>query len=90
MRIRQRRTRTYLVAKVRRSSLYEQDFDIPPDCPSEAEVRLQVRKDEEAAAASSKATLQGSSATAFLTGGIQIEDAQYVGELRILTLADDR
>ncbi|KAJ7731904.1 hypothetical protein DFH07DRAFT_968567 [Mycena maculata] len=46
------------------------------DCPSEAEVRLQVRKDEEALVAGGSTVLQGSSATAFLTAGLQIEDAQ--------------
>ncbi|KAJ7126214.1 hypothetical protein C8R44DRAFT_618370 [Mycena epipterygia] len=46
------------------------------DCPSEAEVRLEVRKDEDALAASGKAPLHGNSATSFLMAGIQIEDAQ--------------
>ncbi|KAJ7652310.1 hypothetical protein B0H17DRAFT_1214975 [Mycena rosella] len=46
------------------------------DCPSEAEVRLDVRKDEDALTAGGKAPLHGRSATAFLTAGIQIEDTQ--------------
>ncbi|KAJ7314160.1 hypothetical protein DFH08DRAFT_972914 [Mycena albidolilacea] len=46
------------------------------DCPTEAEVRLQVRKDEEKLNEGSAALLHGRSATAFLTAGIQIEDAQ--------------
>ncbi|KAJ7076255.1 hypothetical protein B0H15DRAFT_790828 [Mycena belliarum] len=46
------------------------------DCPSEAEVRLQVRKDEDGLAAGAKAPLYGQSATAFLVAGIQIEDSQ--------------
>ncbi|KAJ7432735.1 hypothetical protein FB451DRAFT_1155630 [Mycena latifolia] len=46
------------------------------DCPTEAEVRLEVRKDEDALTAGGKAPLHGRSATAFLTAGIQIEDTQ--------------
>ncbi|KAJ7138908.1 hypothetical protein C8R46DRAFT_1234147 [Mycena filopes] len=46
------------------------------DCPTEAEVRLDVRKDEDALTATGRAPLHGRSATAFLTAGIQIEDAQ--------------
>ncbi|KAJ6544608.1 hypothetical protein DFH09DRAFT_928307 [Mycena vulgaris] len=46
------------------------------DCPSEAEVRLQVRKDEEALNTGGRAPLYGQSATAFLVAGIQIEDTQ--------------
>jgi hypothetical protein len=41
-------------------------------------VRLQLKKDEEKEAANGKAPLHGMSATAFLTGGMQIEQAQYV------------
>ncbi|KAJ6518235.1 hypothetical protein C8R47DRAFT_1031630 [Mycena vitilis] len=63
------------------------------DCPTEAEVRLQVRKDEEALAATGRAPLHGRrSATAFLTAGIQIEDSQrrIAAELkgRVLVAAD--
>ncbi|KAK7043451.1 CxC2 domain-containing protein, partial [Favolaschia claudopus] len=50
------------------------------DCPTEAAVRLDVRKDEEALSGGS-APLHGRSATAFLVAGIQIEDSQR----RILT-----
>ncbi|KAJ7028878.1 hypothetical protein C8F04DRAFT_1265444 [Mycena alexandri] len=46
------------------------------DCPTEAEVRLDVRKDEDALSVAGRAPLHGRSATAFLTAGIQIEDAQ--------------
>ncbi|KAK7022477.1 CxC2 domain-containing protein [Favolaschia claudopus] len=49
------------------------------DCPTETQVRLEVRKDEEAL--SGTALLHGRSATAFLVAGIQIEDSQR----RILT-----
>ncbi|KAF7342705.1 CxC2 domain-containing protein [Mycena sanguinolenta] len=44
--------------------------------PSEAQVRLQLKKDEEQEAASGKSPLHGTSATAFLTAGLQIEEAQ--------------
>ncbi|KAJ7450436.1 hypothetical protein FB451DRAFT_1566624 [Mycena latifolia] len=46
------------------------------DCPTEAEVRLELRKDEDTLTAGGKAPLHGRSATAFLTAGIQIEDTQ--------------
>ncbi|KAJ7756767.1 hypothetical protein DFH07DRAFT_958904 [Mycena maculata] len=46
------------------------------DCPSEAEVRLEVKRDEDAALAAGRSPLSGSSATAFLTAGLQIEVAQ--------------
>ncbi|KAJ7123795.1 hypothetical protein C8R43DRAFT_1135846 [Mycena crocata] len=46
------------------------------DCPTETEVRLEVRRDEEALSAGGQAPLHGRSATAFLVAGIQIEDAQ--------------
>ncbi|KAJ7916467.1 hypothetical protein B0H13DRAFT_2323251 [Mycena leptocephala] len=46
------------------------------DCPMEAEVRLDVRKDEDALNMAGKAPLHGRSATVFLTAGIQIEDSQ--------------
>ncbi|KAJ7657038.1 hypothetical protein B0H17DRAFT_955804 [Mycena rosella] len=51
------------------------------DCPTEAEVRLEVRKDEDTLTAGGKAPLHGRSATAFLVAGIQIEDTQR----RVLT-----
>jgi hypothetical protein len=47
-----------------------------PDCPTETQVRLDVRKDEEALTAAGATPLHGRSATAFLVAGIQIEDAQ--------------
>ncbi|KAJ7882725.1 hypothetical protein B0H13DRAFT_1890747 [Mycena leptocephala] len=46
------------------------------DCPTEAEVRLDVRKDEDALNTVGKTPLHGCSAMAFLTMGIQIEDSQ--------------
>ncbi|KAJ7509953.1 hypothetical protein B0H11DRAFT_2215787 [Mycena galericulata] len=46
------------------------------DCPTEAEVRVQVKKDEDAALAGGQIPLHGKSATAFLTAGLQIEEAQ--------------
>ncbi|KAJ7884181.1 hypothetical protein B0H14DRAFT_2564560 [Mycena olivaceomarginata] len=46
------------------------------DCPTEAEVRLEVRRDEEKLNAGGTALLAGRSATAFLTAGIQLEDTQ--------------
>ncbi|KAJ7919700.1 hypothetical protein B0H13DRAFT_2428738 [Mycena leptocephala] len=63
-----------------------------PDCPTEAEVRLAVRKDEDALNTAGKTPLHGRSATAFLTAGIQIEDAQrrIITELKgtVLVAAD--
>ncbi|KAJ7177592.1 hypothetical protein C8R46DRAFT_1212338 [Mycena filopes] len=46
------------------------------DCPTEAEVRLEVKQDEDAALAGGSSPLQGRSATALLIAGLQIEDAQ--------------
>ncbi|KAJ7837463.1 hypothetical protein B0H13DRAFT_1912461 [Mycena leptocephala] len=46
------------------------------DCPTEAEVRLEVKKDEDSAIEGARSPLQGRSATAFLIAGLQIEDAQ--------------
>ncbi|KAJ6512421.1 hypothetical protein C8R45DRAFT_1206552 [Mycena sanguinolenta] len=46
------------------------------DCPTEAEVRLEVRKDEEKLNSDGAMLLHGRSATAFLAAGIQIEDGQ--------------
>ncbi|KAK7019612.1 CxC2 domain-containing protein, partial [Favolaschia claudopus] len=61
------------------------------DCPTEAQVRLQVRKDEEALSVGS-GPLHGRSATAFLAAGIQIEDSQrrILGQLKgtVLVAAD--
>ncbi|KAJ7492940.1 hypothetical protein B0H11DRAFT_2228263 [Mycena galericulata] len=46
------------------------------DCPTEAEVRLEVKQDEDAALSAGQTPLQGISATAFLIAGLQIEEAQ--------------
>ncbi|KAJ6609453.1 hypothetical protein B0H10DRAFT_1813813, partial [Mycena sp. CBHHK59/15] len=48
------------------------------DAPTEAQVRAELKREEERDAASGKIPLHGTSATAFLAGGLQIEDAQYV------------
>ncbi|KAJ7082827.1 hypothetical protein C8R43DRAFT_886408 [Mycena crocata] len=62
------------------------------DCPTEAEVRLEVRRDEDALTAGGRAPLHGRSATAFLTAGIELEDSQrrILAELRgrVLVAAD--
>ncbi|KAJ7825687.1 hypothetical protein B0H13DRAFT_2241198 [Mycena leptocephala] len=62
------------------------------DCPTETQVRLEVRKDEEALTAAGATPLHGRSATAFLVAGIQIEDAQrrIIAErkVRVLVAAD--
>ncbi|KAK7059400.1 hypothetical protein R3P38DRAFT_2495701, partial [Favolaschia claudopus] len=44
--------------------------------PTEAHVRAELKREEERDAASGKVPLHGTSATAFLVGGLQIEDAQ--------------
>jgi hypothetical protein len=41
-------------------------------------VRLDLKKDEEAEALAGREPLRGTSATAFLTAGLQLEEAQYV------------
>ncbi|KAJ7154647.1 hypothetical protein C8R46DRAFT_1227479 [Mycena filopes] len=46
------------------------------DGPSEAEIKLMLKKDEEEGAARGNAPLHGTSATAFLTAGMQLEDTQ--------------
>ncbi|KAJ7675296.1 hypothetical protein B0H17DRAFT_1207804 [Mycena rosella] len=46
------------------------------DCPTEAEVRLEVKRDEDTAMAGGTSPLTGRSATAFLVAGLQIEEAQ--------------
>jgi hypothetical protein len=48
------------------------------DGPTEAQVRLQLKCDEEKDLAGGRAPLHGTSATAFLTAGLQIEQAQCV------------
>ncbi|KAJ6464311.1 hypothetical protein C8R47DRAFT_992066 [Mycena vitilis] len=46
------------------------------DGPSEADICLLLKKDEQEAAAQGRAPLHATSATAFLTAGLQLEDAQ--------------
>ncbi|KAJ7601706.1 hypothetical protein DFH06DRAFT_1352163 [Mycena polygramma] len=46
------------------------------DGPTEAEIRLELRKEEEKEAATGNAPLHGTSATAFLTAGLQLEETQ--------------
>ncbi|KAJ6464664.1 hypothetical protein C8R47DRAFT_992020, partial [Mycena vitilis] len=46
------------------------------DGPTEAEIRVALKKDEEDAAARGTAPIHGTSATAFLTAGLQLEDSQ--------------
>ncbi|KAJ7741395.1 hypothetical protein B0H16DRAFT_1464573 [Mycena metata] len=57
-------------------SASQSDSSQRKDCPTEAEVRLEVKKDEDAALAGGSSPLQGRSATAFLIAGMQIEEAQ--------------
>ncbi|KAF8170461.1 hypothetical protein K438DRAFT_1729650 [Mycena galopus ATCC 62051] len=58
------------------------------DGPTEAQVRAELKREEERDAASGKVPLHGTSATAFLAGGLQIEDAQrrIIAELAGLTI----
>ncbi|KAJ7828440.1 hypothetical protein B0H13DRAFT_1917070 [Mycena leptocephala] len=44
--------------------------------PTEAEIHVMLKKDEEAAAAKGLTPVHGTSATAFLTAGLQLEDTQ--------------
>ncbi|KAJ7715521.1 hypothetical protein B0H16DRAFT_1477307 [Mycena metata] len=63
------------------------------DTPTEAEVCAALKRDEEAGAAAGCAPLHGTSTTAFLTAGMQLEDAQrrILAELKGLALvAPDR
>ncbi|KAJ7165383.1 hypothetical protein C8R46DRAFT_1220512 [Mycena filopes] len=63
------------------------------DTPSEAQVRADLKKDEEAEIAAGRAQLHGTSATAFITAGMQLEDSQrrIIAELKGLPLvAPDR
>ncbi|KAJ7473868.1 hypothetical protein B0H11DRAFT_1918683 [Mycena galericulata] len=46
------------------------------DGPTEADIRLELRKEEAKEAASGTAPLHGTSATAFLAAGLQLEDSQ--------------
>jgi hypothetical protein len=48
------------------------------DCPTEAEMRLELKKEETAEAAGGSAVVHGTSAVAFLVAGLQLEDAQQV------------
>jgi hypothetical protein len=48
------------------------------DFPSEADIRAELRRDEAALGAAGQTPLHGSSATVFLSTGIQIEDSQLV------------
>ncbi|KAJ7687061.1 hypothetical protein B0H14DRAFT_2654047 [Mycena olivaceomarginata] len=62
-------------------------------CPSEGDVRAELRREEAALGAAGMAPLYGRSATAFLAAGIQIEDTQrrIVSELAGMALvAADR
>ncbi|KAJ7143232.1 hypothetical protein C8R46DRAFT_1046246 [Mycena filopes] len=49
---------------------------VDSDTPSEAQVRLELKREEEAEAQAGGTLIHGTSATAFLTAGMQIEDAQ--------------
>ncbi|KAJ6449815.1 hypothetical protein C8R47DRAFT_999092 [Mycena vitilis] len=62
------------------------------DGPSEADIRLELRKEEQEAAAQGRAPLHATSATAFLTAGLQLEDAQcvHMTEARDISLTDLR
>ncbi|KAJ7097104.1 hypothetical protein B0H15DRAFT_945777 [Mycena belliarum] len=53
------------------------------ECPTEAEVRLEVKRDEDLAIGGARSPLTGRSATAFLVAGMQIEEAQrrIIGEV---------
>ncbi|KAJ7807053.1 hypothetical protein B0H13DRAFT_2386681 [Mycena leptocephala] len=46
------------------------------DSPTESQIRVALKRDEEEAAAKGTAPLHGTSATAFLTAGLQLEDSQ--------------
>ncbi|KAJ7456326.1 hypothetical protein B0H11DRAFT_1739440 [Mycena galericulata] len=63
------------------------------DGPTEAQVRLQLKKDEEKDLIGGRAPVHGRSATAFLTAGLQIEQAQrrIIAELAgLAVVAPDR
>ncbi|KAJ7138480.1 hypothetical protein C8R43DRAFT_1089333 [Mycena crocata] len=60
------------------------------DCPSEAEVRLELKQAEDEALNGARIPLAGSSATAFLVAGLQIEESQRriiadLGETALIT-----
>jgi hypothetical protein len=52
--------------------------DFLPEIPSEAQVQLDLKKDEEAEALAGCAPLHGTSATVFLTASMQLEESQCV------------
>ncbi|KAJ7917013.1 hypothetical protein B0H13DRAFT_2231523 [Mycena leptocephala] len=62
------------------------------DGPTEADIRLQLRKEEEQDANNGSMPLHGTSATAFLTAGLQMEESQrrIKAELAGATLTVDR
>ncbi|KAJ7511254.1 hypothetical protein B0H11DRAFT_2215093 [Mycena galericulata] len=62
------------------------------DGPSEADIRLELRKEEAKEAAGGAAPLHGTSATAFLAAGLQLEDSQrrIRAELAAGTITADR
>ncbi|KAJ7727679.1 hypothetical protein DFH07DRAFT_757637, partial [Mycena maculata] len=63
------------------------------ETPSEAQVRLDLKKEEEDDARAGRSPILGTSATAFITAGMQLEDAQrqILAELKGRTLvAPDR
>ncbi|KAJ7173526.1 hypothetical protein C8R46DRAFT_1215455 [Mycena filopes] len=62
------------------------------DGPSEADIGVQLRKEEEVEANTGKSPLHGTSATAFLTAGLQLEGAQrrMKAEIAGYTLTVDR
>ncbi|KAJ7179732.1 hypothetical protein C8R46DRAFT_1160195 [Mycena filopes] len=49
---------------------------LDPDRPTEAQTRLELKADEEAEARKGTAPVHGTSVTAFLVAGLQLEDAQ--------------
>jgi hypothetical protein len=61
------------------------------DSPTESQIRVALKRDEEEVAAKGTAPLHRMSATAFLTAGLQLEDSQYVrvGACGTVTLVDN-
>ncbi|KAJ7076953.1 hypothetical protein C8R43DRAFT_966146 [Mycena crocata] len=63
---------------------------VPADGPTEAEIRLTLKQEEDAEARRTGAPMHGTSATAFIVGGLQLEASQRrikaeVAGLRLLT-----